>query len=436
MSKLLFIRSYLIVVLLILTVGWGLDRIMAQYTLQESISSRKIRLQGSFLYIETLLGKHQKSIPDAWYQEHSEIEAKLGYSIELYQYNDFSGGDDLVKSLESGHIVVVDDEDGAMIFYRHLRDSDYIIALGPIYENRETVSSEIMLIAAYHLLVAGALFLWLWPLSRDLHELRKAAIDFGKENFTARVKLAKTSSIGAVAKAFNAMAQRIQELVSAHKELTHAVSHELKTPLARFKFSLQIIGDLEDAEQRKKYLKAMKQDVRELDELIDEMLRYAQFGAHNLKLNLEIIHPEQWLKTIINQYDENNIKIKLNLATQIQDKQKTITLDTHLMSRAINNLIRNGLRYAKSQLILSLEISNNQVNLHIDDDGPGIPEQFYEQIFQPFTRLDTSRDRQSGGYGLGLAIVQKILLQHGGQINVEKSLLGGARFQLSWPCFL
>jgi len=179
----------------------------------------------------------------------------------------------------------------------------------------------------------------------------------------------------------------------------------------------------------------MKQDVSELDELIEEMLGYAKFGAHNLKLNLEDIVPEHWLKDIIKHYDEKNIKIQLNITSPILDKSKTITIDSHLMSRAINNLIRNGLRYAESQLVISLEIVENQVNLHIEDDGPGIPEQFYEQIFQPFTRLDTSRDKQSGGYGLGLAIVQKILLQHGGQINVGKSQLGGADFLLNWPCF-
>ncbi len=180
----------------------------------------------------------------------------------------------------------------------------------------------------------------------------------------------------------------------------------------------------------------MKQDVCELDELIDEMLSYAKFGAHNLKLHVEEIHPEYWLRELIKPYDENNIIINLNVATETNDKAKTISIDTRLMSRAINNLIRNGLRYAKNQLKISLEISNKQVNLLVEDDGPGIPEQSREQIFQPFTRLDTSRDRQSGGYGLGLAITQKILQQHGGQINVEESRLGGAKFQLIWPRFI
>lgn len=435
MSKLLFIRSYLIIVFLILVVGWGLDRILAHYTLQDNTQSNKTRLQGSFLYIDTLIGKHQQNIADAWEKQQVVIQSQLGYPVTLYHHTDFSNEQQIVQSLLSGQIITMDSEKGGVIYYRQVQSSVYIIALGPLHDKTEIVSTDIMLIAVYHLMIAGALFLWLWPLSRDLHELRRAAIDFGEENFTTRVKLAKTSSIDAVAVAFNSMAQRIQELVSAHQELTHAVSHELKTPLARFKFSLEILGDADDAEQRKKYLQGMKQDVSELDELIEEMLGYAKFGAHNLKLNLEDIVPEHWLKDIIKHYDEKNIKIQLNITSPILDKSKTITIDSHLMSRAINNLIRNGLRYAESQLVISLEIVENQVNLHIEDDGPGIPEQFYEQIFQPFTRLDTSRDKQSGGYGLGLAIVQKILLQHGGQINVGKSQLGGADFLLNWPCF-
>ncbi len=328
----------------------------------------------------------------------------------------------------------MDDENNARVYYRQLSNSEYIIALNPLPEKAEVVFFEILLISTYYLLVAGALFLWLWPLSRDLHELRRTAIDFGAENYATRVKLAKTSSIGSVADSFNAMAQRIQELISAHQDLTYAVSHELKTPLTRFKFSLQIISDLKDEEQRKKYLRSMNQDVNELDQLIDEMIRYAQFSAENLTLNLAEVNSQQWLESIISQYDQNSFKIPVILVTQIERNQQTITIDKLLMSRAINNIIRNGLRYAKTQLIISHHIINGQFNLLIEDDGLGIPEQFYEQIFQPFSRLDTSRDKQSGGYGLGLAIAQKILLQHGGEICVRKSELSGACFHLRWPC--
>ncbi len=100
MSKLIFIRSYLIIVLLILTVGWGLDRIMADYTLQENIATNKNRLLGSFLYIETILEKHQQNILAGWEQEITSIQKNLGYPVSLYQYSDFSESDQLRQFLE------------------------------------------------------------------------------------------------------------------------------------------------------------------------------------------------------------------------------------------------------------------------------------------------------------------------------------------------
>jgi signal transduction histidine kinase len=437
MSKWLFIRSYLVIVLFILLVGLGLDRIMSYYASKDNITIEKNLLQGSFLYIESqlkesLFKESEQKILVNWPKIHAGVQSKLGYPIALYQFGDFSNQEQMMISLRSGKIMVMVDENDSSIYYRQLENTDYIISLGPLANKNDTTYIDDIIIVIYYLLVAAALFLWLWPLSQDLHVLRKAAINFGEENFKTRVKLRKKSSIAPVADAFNFMTHRIEDLVVAHKDLTHAVSHELKTPLARFKFSLEIINSHDDAAERYKYIQAMKEDVRELDDLIEEMLRYAKLSANNLKLDLEKIHAKKWMQSIISQYDQENIKIHFQFLTASSEAEKEMIIDPYLMSRAVNNLIRNGLRYAKSQLKISLELINHQVKLRIDDDGLGIPEQYLEQIFQPFTRLDASRDRQSGGYGLGLAITRKIVEQHGGYIVADKSALGGAGFQLNW----
>lgn len=427
MSKLLFIRSYLIIVCLILFVGLGLDRIMSYYASQGNITTEKTLLRGSFRYIESLLKENKQNTLAFWDINYRSIQKELGYPLALYRLSDFSSQEKMLPSLKTGEIIVMTTEKNDLIYYQQLQNTDYIIALGPLHNQSESLFTEMVIIAIYYFLVAGALFLWLWPLSHDLHKLRKAAITFGEEDFTTRVNLRKNSSIAPVADAFNFMTQRIQDLVIAHKELTHAVSHELKTPLARFKFSLEIIDSNDDALQRHQYLQAMKQDVRELDDLIDEMLSYAKLSTDNLALHLEKVDAEQWLQNIVAPYNQSKISIHLDIG------KKDIIMDCHLMSRAINNLIRNGLRYAKNQLKISLKVTNHQVQLSVEDDGLGIPEQFLEHVFQPFTRLDASRDKQSGGYGLGLAITQKIVHQHEGHIYADKSCLGGARFQLRWP---
>lgn len=432
MSGLIFLRSYLIIVVLIISVGWGLDRLLSHSDIEKSIEGDSIEVKASFLYIDTILKQHKQDLSTVWEEQKKIIKTALGYPVALFQISDFSGEEQVIKLLESGEIVTLSTEINTHIYYQKLHNSDFIIALGPLNNTSGKQTTDSLLIGIYYLLVAVALYVWLWPFSRDLRELQKTAIDFGAENFAARVNVSKNSSITSVATAFNSMAQRIQNLITAHQDLTHAVSHELKTPLSRFKFSLEIINDNDDREQRQQYLHEMKQDVRELDELIDEMLSYAKLGAHNLKLNLQQLDPERWLKGIINQYQTEKIKISLDMTSQISEQEKQITIDKHLMSRAVHNLIRNGLRYAQRQLKISFNKDNKQVYLKIEDDGLGIPEQFREQIFQPFSRLDSSRDRQSGGYGLGLAITQKIVQQHGGKIYVDKSILGGACFNLNW----
>ncbi len=432
MSKWSFVRHYLLVVLLILSVGWVMERALQYGGEQAALMSDNKFLKGNFLYIASLFAENPKNIEQAWATKQQQLQAELDYPVALYQRSDFSDVSQFAESFANEQVVALATADAGIIYYSPLKNSEYIFALGPVYEQNKDMSFDVVLIAIYHLLVASILFLWFAPLARDLQKLRKVASNFGAENFSARIKLGKNSSIALVADAFNGMAQRIQTLVSAHKDLTHAVSHELKTPLARFKFSLEIIEGLEDKQKRSCYLHDMKQDVRELNELIDEMLSYARLDVQNLQLNLETVHAEQWLQELVCQYTQEQVQVSFQFDTQISH-QKTLLIDQHLMSRAVHNLIRNGLRYAKNKVQISLCINSQAIELRVDDDGQGIPEQCREQILKPFMRLDTSRDKQSGGYGLGLAIVNKIVHQHGGQMIVEHSSLGGAGFFISLP---
>ena len=107
-------------------------------------------------------------------------------------------------------------------------------------------------------------------------------------------------------------------------------------------------------------------------------------------------------------------------------------MDPKLMARALNNLVQNACRYAEQQVHIELSHHNGTFQLRVDDDGPGIPSENHDKIFEPFVRVDSSRDRDSGGYGLGLAIVQQIVEAHQGRVEVMVSKLGGAGFLISW----
>ncbi|MDU4275036.1 MAG: ATP-binding protein, partial [Enterobacter asburiae] len=110
-------------------------------------------------------------------------------------------------------------------------------------------------------------------------------------------------------------------------------------------------------------------------------------------------------------------------------------LDMRLMERVLDNLMNNAMRYSESTLQIGLDLQGNQARLTVEDDGPGIAPEARETVFEPFVRLDPSRDRATGGCGLGLAIVHSIAQAMGGTVHCEESELGGARFCFSWPVY-
>ena len=125
--------------------------------------------------------------------------------------------------------------------------------------------------------------------------------------------------------------------------------------------------------------------------------------------------------------------IELNVDTSALPPEQRVELDLKSMPYALKNLLRNALKYTKTRISVSAEVVGDQIRVHVDDDGIGIPAEERQKVFSAFTRLDRSRDRGTGGYGLGLAIARLVLEQHGGSASADASPLGGARFTLSWP---
>ena len=138
-----------------------------------------------------------------------------------------------------------------------------------------------------------------------------------------------------------------------------------------------------------------------------------------------------WLQRQLARYADSQIPVHLQMPTEIDTLE--VRFNPDLLARALHNVMRNCLRYAEKEVLVACTLEGTEVVVRISDDGPGIPEGSRESIFEPFARLDTSRDRQSGGYGLGLAIARRILQRHGGNIHVENRHVHGASFVLHWP---
>lgn len=424
------LRSYAFIVLGIILIAFLLDSVMATRA-REDLQEE---LRATHAPLFSLLDLTLSPLPPA--ERSSALQALAAdwdFPVQLLNSGDFSGDPDLAAEIASGDILVFVDSREAPMLYRQLGVGDAVLAIGPLPQAAQGTLFETLVITAYYTLVALLVLWWIRPFYRDLTLLRRAAADFGKADFSTRVKLSDKSSILPVAQSFNAMADRIEYLVEAHKELTHAVSHELRTPLARFRFSLEILARNTDPDKKQHYLDNMKADVAELETLIDELLSYARLSEENLLTNLVDMDLRSWLQQEVTTYANQDIALNCSFSSNSPGRLFRSSFNPDLMARAVHNIIRNGLRYARSSINVNVHAGESMIEIRICDDGPGIPDAMQEKIFEPFARLETSRDKSSGGYGLGLAIAARILQRHNGSIHVENCAPCGACFILRWP---
>ncbi len=227
------------------------------------------------------------------------------------------------------------------------------------------------------------------------------------------------------------MAGHIQRLLDVQRELTQAVSHELRTPLARLRFGMEMLAESEDIDDRYAQLDKLDEDVSQLNTLIDEILTYASLEQGTPQLDFEVVDIDALLARI-----ERETKA-LNKPAQLRvEAESGLFVDAvpRYLHRVIQNLVGNAMRYANNEVLLRFEVRQGTAFLTVEDDGPGIPEEDWKRVFEPFTRLDDSRTRSTGGYGLGLSIVNRIAYWFGGTIRVGRSVpLGGASFIMRWP---
>lgn len=282
------------------------------------------------------------------------------------------------------------------------------------------------------LLVGVVLFFWVRPHWRDLERLRLAAHRFGNNDLSVRIGMSRRSSISEVAGHFDLMAARIESLIANQRELTNAVSHELRTPIARLNFELDQLKQLPDPANARQLIEDMYADLGELEDMVSELLTYASLEHGATAISLQPIEAESWLDSVVAsvtlEAEAAGVEVRL-AACQVE----IFDIEPRFMARAVINLLRNAIRYAEGHVRVSLLCDAGQYQLQVDDDGPGVPVDGREKIFEPFSRLDTSRDRRTGGFGLGLALVRRVAQSHGGRVQVTESAWGGASLRMAWP---
>jgi len=362
----------------------------------------------------------------------NKLSKALDVPIDIVSMNDFSWLADQKEQLISGEVILNYDEQDNVIFYVKFLENNNIYQLGPFIQNRQVENSyqnlKWLFLCISYLLLAGVIALWTRPLWRDLKQLTNMASEIADGKLDVGVYANKHSPIKQIVITFRDMAHRIIRLLSDQKQLVNAVSHELRTPLSRLRFSLAMLEGA-DEEQRKE----MVQDVSEIEALIDEMLSYARLENVNQDIKKSSV---ELTSLIANQINKLNRISDLTIEWQ-HPEHCYYLCNEHLLERAVQNLSTNALRYAKRKIKIGLVTTLHHVKIIVEDDGQGIAEQDRDKIFEPFFRLETHRNRtehqQKGGYGLGLAIVQRICDWHKASCTLSESKLGGCRFIIDLP---
>jgi two-component system OmpR family sensor kinase len=277
-------------------------------------------------------------------------------------------------------------------------------------------------IVALFLLVPIAL--WSRSHWQGLQALSAVADEFGAGKLSARASLPPGASIYPLAERINHMAGRIEGLVGTQTSLLHSVSHELRTPIARLEFALELLHTAAPDGVLTPRIAAMEADLAELNALVSELLSMARIGSGpSLKMAPFALAPMLAECAALLDYP-------IEMAPGAPG---SVSGDRRLLMRALGNVLRNAEKYAQSRIILSARRNGASVEIVVEDDGPGVPEPERERIFEPFHRLDRSRDRASGGFGLGLSIARKAVEAHGGTIRIDSAPGGGARVVISVP---
>lgn len=286
--------------------------------------------------------------------------------------------------------------------------------------------------ALRYVIVAIALLvpIALWSRShwQGLQSLSRMADEFGSGKLTARSQMKPSASIYPLAERINHMADRIEDLLEAQKSLLHSVSHELRTPIARLEFGLELLDARARDPDLSKRVRAMEGDLRELNSLVNELLDMSKLDSTR-KLQIEPVLLDALLRECLEMLPPSPHTLDCMLPEDLSE----LALDRRLLARAVCNLLRNAQKYAADRILLSAARTGGGVEITVDDDGPGIPVEEREKVFDPFYRLDRSRDRATGGFGLGLSIARKAVALHGGSLHADSAPLGGARFVIKLP---
>ena len=343
-----------------------------------------------------------------WRENKKERQFVTGFLSEALQRQfPMANAEIFLKNHHSRLNILVDTEQGLYVFETSVKNIFSSSIFGFVLW---MIGSALLLFAV------AAMFLRVQV--RSISQLADAAEDFGK-GINTKFKPYGSVEVRRAGLAFTKMKERILRQISERTQMLAGVSHDLRTPLTRMKLQVALLPDSKENQE-------FVQDINEMEKMLDGYLAFVS-GEGGEKTGF--VDMNELVSGVINKYRKNSnamVRYSTNYdVSAIQGREQALR-------RAVTNVIENAFHYG-STIAVKLESDNKRLELSIDDDGPGIPKDKRDDVFKAFYRLEGSRNKDTGGVGLGLAIAKDVVVSHGGTIELSDSELGGLRVLISIP---
>jgi two-component system, OmpR family, sensor kinase len=419
-----FLGLYALIVLTLAVASWGQEKLLQTYDAQEFADEPALNIALSLVAAELL-----RAPVSEWNRIIAQDAHATGGAVELFATSDIAGRETLDR-LKRGQIAYMQASATESWSLKQL-NRDYVLALKSATAGTQRGPLDWMIMVLFYGVIALVVMIWLWPLTRDLRALEAAAARFGDRNWRFEVRIRPGSQIYALSETFRKMAARIDGLIASHKDMSNAVSHEIKTPLSRMQFEIELAQRAKDVAEVSRCLRNIKSDIVTLNDLVNATLSYAILERADMSLNSGA-HNFATLIPAITEYVQRDARPEIAMDAQIHGSADQVICDAHLMETAVKNLLYNAARHARQRVHITFTVLDGANELLVDDDGPGIAPQDRQRVFNSFVQLENAGVAKRG-FGLGLAIVKRIIEWHGGEVTIAQSPLGGARFRVIWP---
>jgi two-component system sensor histidine kinase RstB len=384
--------------------------------------------------IQLIIQNLQQTPQSQWQAKLKQLQPEFGFDLTLVARQSLDINTIKLAQFDRTGMTWLINEDNETEIYQATQDKSLVLKIGPIPVPGATLMVFLTMIVVFVTVVSLGILIFVFPLWRDLTKLSNTASLFGSGYLDQRAAIGRFSSISRLAKAFNAMAERIEKMVRSQRELTNAIAHDLRTPLSRLSFAFEMLDSIEASDDEKeRYKKSIASGITTLDYLINQILMLSRYSRATDITHFGHCVLAQQIRNEISllQTEHSKIVFELGISPELQDK--SLFIDQRAMLRALNNLVSNALIYTDHTIRINFVQLDHEYRLSVEDDGEGIAEEDRDKVFIPFKQLDNEHREASKGHGLGLAIVQQIAEWHSGYALVNTSKLGGAHFEIRWP---